>query len=50
MKMTENSEQTQDLTYHLVGKGCAVGIFKLREIIEYGTLMIPNANSICSKR
>ena len=33
-------EQTQYLTFHLAGEEYAVGILKVKEIIEYGTLTI----------
>jgi purine-binding chemotaxis protein CheW len=36
----ETAEQTQYLTFHLAGEEYAVGILKVREIIEYGTLTI----------
>ena len=40
MSTTENIEQTQYLTFHLAGEEYAVGILKVKEIIEYGTLTI----------
>ena len=40
MNMTENSQQTQYLTFHLAGEQYAVGILKVKEIIEYGTLTL----------
>ena len=40
MNMTENSQQTQYLTFHLAGEEYAVGILKVKEIIEYGTLTL----------
>jgi len=35
---TQSSDQTQYLTFHLAGEEYAVGILKVKEIIEYGTL------------
>ena len=40
MTNTQSSEQTQYLTFHLAGEEYAVGILKVKEIIEYGTLTI----------
>ena len=40
MNMTENSQQTQYLTFHFAGEQYAVGILKVKEIIEYGTLTL----------
>jgi purine-binding chemotaxis protein CheW len=37
---TESSKQTQYLTFHLAGEEYAVGILKVKEIIEYGTLTV----------
>jgi len=37
---TESNEQTQHLTFHLAGEEYAVGILKVKEIIEYGTLTV----------
>ena len=37
---TERNEQTQYLTFHLAGEEYAVGILKVKEIIEYGTLTV----------
>ena len=37
---TETNEQTQHLTFHLAGEEYAVGILKVKEIIEYGTLTV----------
>ena len=34
----ESNQQTQHLTFHLAGEEYAVGILKVKEIIEYGTL------------
>ena len=38
MTNTQRSDQTQYLTFHLAGEEYAVGILKVKEIIEYGTL------------
>ena len=37
---TESNQQTQHLTFHLAGEEYAVGILKVKEIIEYGTLTV----------
>jgi len=34
------NEQTQHLTFHLAGEEYAIGILKVKEIIEYGTLTV----------
>jgi len=36
----ESNQQTQHLTFHLAGEEYAVGILKVKEIIEYGTLTV----------
>ena len=36
----ESNEPTQHLTFHLAGEEYAVGILKVKEIIEYGTLTV----------
>ena len=38
MTDTQSTEQTQYLTFNLAGEEYAVGILKVKEIIEYGTL------------
>jgi len=35
---TQSTDQTQYLTFHMAGVEYAVGILKVKEIIEYGTL------------
>jgi purine-binding chemotaxis protein CheW len=40
MIKTESNEQTQHLTFHLAGEEYAIGILKVKEIIEYGTLTV----------
>ncbi len=36
----EPSEQTQHLTFHLAEEEYAIGILKVKEIVEYGTLTV----------
>jgi purine-binding chemotaxis protein CheW len=38
MTNTQSSDQTQYLTFHMAGEEYAVGILKVKEIIEYGPL------------
>ena len=38
MVTPETTQQTQYLTFHLAGEEYAIGILKVREIIEYGAL------------
>lgn len=40
MVNTGSNQQTQHLTFHLAGEEYAVGILKVKEIIEYGTLTV----------
>lgn len=40
MITTATNQQTQHLTFHLAGEEYAVGILKVKEIIEYGTLTV----------